>query len=76
MLKHRQWNRFLQLFAALLLSIAIIFPWARTNWLLMLTSGKRATLDSAIAEGDPALNTLDAWTYYFKLLPAHVSFPY
>ena len=74
-LKHRQWNRFLQLFAALLLSIAIIFPWARTNWLLMLTSGKRATLDSAIAEGDPALNTLDAWTYYFKLLPAHVSFP-
>jgi len=74
-LKNRNWQGFLQLFIALLLSIAIIFPWARTNWLLMLTSGKRATIDSAIAEGDPALNTLDAWTYYFKLLPAHVSWP-
>ncbi|VXD17647.1 conserved membrane hypothetical protein [Planktothrix serta PCC 8927] len=74
-LKHRQWQRFLQLAIALLLSITVIFPWARTNWLLMLTSGKRATIDSAIAEGDPALTSLDAWTYYFKLLPAHVSWP-
>jgi hypothetical protein len=39
----------------------------------MLTSGKRATIDSAIAEGDPALNTLAAWTYYWKALPNQVS---
>lgn len=75
LLKRRQWQRFLQLAIALLLSIAVIFPWARTNWLLMLTSGKRATVDSAIAEGDPSLTSLDAWTYYFKLLPAHLSWP-
>jgi len=74
-LKQRQWQRFLQLAIALLLSTAVIFPWARTNWLLMLTSGKRATVDSAIAEGDPALTSLDAWTYYFKLVPAHLSWP-
>ncbi len=74
-LKHRDWKRFLQLVVGLLLSTLVIYPWARTNWLLMLTSGKRATIDSAIAEGDPALTSLDAWTYYFKLLPAHVSWP-
>ncbi|MGL5921445.1 phospholipid carrier-dependent glycosyltransferase, partial [Chroococcidiopsis sp.] len=58
---------------ALLLSAIVFMPWYRTNWLLILTGGKRATVDSAIAEGDPALNTLDAWIYYWKLLPEHIS---
>ncbi|BAZ45368.1 family 39 glycosyl transferase [Chondrocystis sp. NIES-4102] len=65
----RQWWRLIQLIIGGLSAIAIAFPWYRTNWLLILTSGKRATVDSAIAEGDPALNTLAAWTYYLKLLP-------
>ena len=65
----RQWLRLLQLASSLIVGIAVAFPWYRTNWLLILTSGKRATIDSAIAEGDPALNTLDAWTYYAKVLP-------
>ncbi|MEM8831702.1 MAG: glycosyltransferase family 39 protein, partial [Cyanobacteria bacterium P01_G01_bin.19] len=68
-LKQRRWLRLLQLFSSLLIGVAIAFPWYRTNWLLILTSGKRATVDSAIAEGDPALNTIDAWTYYTKILP-------
>ena len=68
-LKKRQWLRLVQLTASLLIGMAIAFPWYRTNWLLILTSGKRATVDSAIAEGDPALTTLDAWTYYGKILP-------
>ncbi|MCC0178108.1 glycosyltransferase family 39 protein [Waterburya agarophytonicola K14] len=68
-LKKRQWLRLLQLISSLLVGIAVAFPWYRTNWLLILTSGKRATVDSAIAEGDPALNTLNAWTYYGKILP-------
>ena len=68
LLKH-QWLRIAQLISSLLVGIAVAFPWYRTNWLLILTSGKRATVDSAIAEGDPALNTIGAWTYYAKVLP-------
>ena len=68
-LKNRQWLKFGQLITGLLTSTIIFYPWYRTNWLLILTSGKRATLDSAIAEGDPALNSLNAWTYYLKILP-------
>jgi 4-amino-4-deoxy-L-arabinose transferase-like glycosyltransferase len=74
-LLRRRWTSLLQLIVSLCLSVLVIFPWYRTNWLLMLTSGKRATIDSAIAEGDPALNTLDAWTYYAKVLPELISFP-
>lgn len=59
----------LQLLMGLGVGILVAFPWYRTNWLLILTSGKRATIDSAIAEGDPALNTLKAWTYYLEILP-------
>nr|WP_199299773.1 MULTISPECIES: glycosyltransferase family 39 protein [unclassified Coleofasciculus] len=74
-IRHRAWGRLAQLVSGLLLSVLVFGPWYRTNWLLMLTAGKRATVDSAIAEGDPALNTLDAWTYYWKILPYHVSWP-
>ncbi|MGD1700846.1 glycosyltransferase family 39 protein [Dapis sp. BLCC M229] len=73
--KKRQWYKLIQLIYSLCLSVAIFYPWARTNWLLMLTAGKRATVDSAIAEGDPNLLSLDAWIYYGKLLPYHISLP-
>jgi 4-amino-4-deoxy-L-arabinose transferase-like glycosyltransferase len=71
----RQWLRVAQLAVSFLLAIAIMYPWYRTNWLLILTGSKRATVDAAIAEGDPALNTIGAWTFYFDLLPDHVSWP-
>jgi len=73
LIRRRQWGSLLQLISGLLLSIAVFGPWYRTNWLTVLTSGKRATIDSAIAEGDPALNTIAAWTYYGKILPYQVS---
>jgi 4-amino-4-deoxy-L-arabinose transferase-like glycosyltransferase len=72
-IRRRNWGRFAQLIVGLLVSVLVFYPWYRTNWLLILTSGKRATLDSAIAEGDPALNTLEAWLYYGKILPYLVS---
>ncbi|MEB3885280.1 glycosyltransferase family 39 protein [Lyngbya sp. CCY1209] len=75
LLKRRDWRRLFQLAIGLFVSVLIFGPWAKANWLLMLTSGKRATVDSAIAEGDPSLTSPDAWTYYFKLLPLHVSWP-
>ncbi|MEG3843486.1 phospholipid carrier-dependent glycosyltransferase, partial [Microcoleus sp. herbarium14] len=73
--RQKAWGRLAQLAGALLLSVAVFGPWAKTNWLLILTGGKRATFDSAIAEGDPALNTIDAWIYYAQHLPEHVSWP-
>ncbi|MFP4578988.1 MAG: phospholipid carrier-dependent glycosyltransferase [Coleofasciculus sp.] len=72
-IRRRNWGRLAQLIAGLLVSVLIFGSWYRINWLLILTSGKRATLDSAIAEGDPALNTWDAWLYYGKILPFLVS---
>lgn len=74
-LRHRWWGRVFQLFLSSVISLCIFGPWASTNWLLMITAGKRATIDSAIAEGDPPLNTLAAWTYYAEKLPSHLSWP-
>lgn len=65
----RRWKNLLQVGLGFLTAFLIFYPWYRTNWLLILTSGKRATVDAAIAEGDPALNTLEAWVYYGKILP-------
>jgi 4-amino-4-deoxy-L-arabinose transferase-like glycosyltransferase len=70
-----QWLRLSQLLLGLLFSLLVFFPWYRTNWLLMLTAGKRATIDSALIEGDPSLTSLDAWTYYAKVLPYFLSWP-
>lgn len=73
-IRRRNWERLTQLIGAGLLSLAVIYPWYRTNWLLVLTGSKRATVDAAIAEGDPPLTTLFAWTFYLEQLPNHVSF--
>ncbi len=72
---HRAWLRWLELIMAVCLSALVWLPWYRTNWLLMLSATKRATVDSAIAEGDPSLLSLDAWTYYLKEFPGMVSLP-
>ncbi|MEO1431890.1 MAG: phospholipid carrier-dependent glycosyltransferase [Cyanobacteria bacterium J06633_8] len=69
------WGRILQLIAAFGLSTLLFGWWYRTNWLLILTSGKRATVDSAIAEGEAPLNTIQAWTFYWHQLPSQVSLP-
>lgn len=71
----RRWLKLLQFLLSGLIAGTIAYPWYRTNWLLILTSGERATVESAIAEGDPALNTIDAWIYYLKLLPELISYP-
>ncbi len=72
-LRRRQWGRLLQLMVGLCLSVVIFGPWYRTNWLIILTAGKRATIDSAVAKGDAPLNTLKAWTYYWQATPHQVS---
>jgi len=74
-LKNKAWEKLLELIFALIITTSMVYPWARANWLLMITAGKRATIDSAIAESDPSLLTIDAWIYYLKLLPSHISLP-
>lgn len=74
-IKQRQWVKIGQLLGSLAVALLACYPWYRTNWLLILTSGKRATIDAAIAEGDPALNSLDAWVYYWKITPYLLSWP-
>ncbi|MGI8500021.1 MAG: phospholipid carrier-dependent glycosyltransferase, partial [Hassallia sp.] len=74
-LRQRRWGRLAQLLGSLYLSVLVFAPWYRTNWLIILTSGKRATIDSAITEHDAPLNTLQAWTYYWHQLPNQVSLP-
>ncbi|MGD1901575.1 MAG: hypothetical protein ACFB9N_04985 [Geitlerinemataceae cyanobacterium] len=69
----QRWARFGQAIAGLWVSDWIWGGWYGTNWLLILTSGKRATVDSAIAEGDPSLLSLRAWTYYLEGLPNRAS---
>ncbi|KJH72291.1 phospholipid carrier-dependent glycosyltransferase [Aliterella atlantica] len=69
----KRWKLLLQLAVALVVALAICGFWYRVNWLFVLTSGKRATIDSAIAENDPALDSLAAWSYYWQVLPYQVS---
>ncbi|NDJ18881.1 glycosyltransferase family 39 protein [Myxacorys almedinensis] len=71
----RRWIKLIQLVFGLAIALYLCFPWYRTNWLLILTSGKRATIDAAIAEGDPPLTSLAAWTFYLTELPRSVSLP-
>lgn len=71
----RTWRRVAQLGILFLASLPIWFPWYRTNWLLILTSSKRATIDSAAIQGSPSLLTLDAWTFYLRFLPKMVTPP-
>ncbi|MEO1132056.1 MAG: phospholipid carrier-dependent glycosyltransferase [Cyanobacteria bacterium J06639_1] len=71
----RHWGRLGQLVGVIALSALVWWPWYSSNWFLMLTAGKRATVDSAAIEGDPSLASLDAWTFYARVLPHSVTWP-
>lgn len=71
----RQWWRVAQCGVAVLASLVVWVPWYRANWLLILTSGKRATVDSAAIQGDPSILSPAAWIAYPSRLPGMVSWP-
>ncbi|HEY9837311.1 MAG TPA: hypothetical protein V6D27_10480, partial [Vampirovibrionales bacterium] len=75
-IKDRRWVRFLQLMVAAFVMGLVMYPWYRTNWLLVFTGSQRAAIQAAVTEGDPAIYTLPAWTFYAKQLPHHVSWPF
>jgi 4-amino-4-deoxy-L-arabinose transferase-like glycosyltransferase len=74
-IKQRAWERLLQVASGSLLTLAIVFPWVRTNWIFQISAAFNSNIKSAANEGDPDLNTLDAWIYYWRDLPAAVSLP-
>ena len=64
-LRQRDWGKIAGLCSALVLSIFIFGPWYSTNWIYFFGNHQSGIVDAAIKEGDPPLNTLAAWTYYF-----------
>jgi 4-amino-4-deoxy-L-arabinose transferase-like glycosyltransferase len=75
-MRDRRWVRFLQLLMAGFLTGLVMYPWYSTNWLLVFTGSQRAAIQAAVVEGDPAIYTLPAWTFYAEQLPHHVSWPF
>ena len=71
----RNWGRLAQLIGGLVLSVLIFGIWYRTNWIFILSAEQNAIVVPAMIEGDPPLNTLAAWTYYWNDLPRAVSWP-
>lgn len=74
-LRRRRWERLGQWLLAAWLTRQLLWPWWTTNWLLILSSNKRASIDSAIKEGDPSILSWQAWSYYLERLPHYVSWP-
>ncbi len=69
----RKWERLLQLIVSLLISGILWFPWYRTNWIYLFSTAQNSVVIPATAEGDPSLNTLAAWTYYWQDLPLAIT---
>lgn len=74
-LLRQRWGRLLQGLLLLLMAGLSLRAWVVTNWLLILTSSKRATVDSALLEGDPSLLSPAAWLYYLRQLPSYLTWP-
>ncbi|MEA5534211.1 phospholipid carrier-dependent glycosyltransferase [Crocosphaera sp. XPORK-15E] len=65
----RKWERILQLIVSFIISSLLWFPWYRTNWIYLFSTVQNSNAIPATYEGDPPLNTLAAWTYYWQDLP-------
>ncbi len=69
----RNWRRIAQLIVSFIISVFIWFPWYRSNWIYLFSTAQNSNVIPATYEGDPALNTLAAWTYYWQDLPSAIS---
>lgn len=65
----RKWERISQLIISFIISSFLWFPWYRTNWIYLFSTVQNSNAIPATYEGDPPLNTIAAWTYYWKDLP-------
>jgi 4-amino-4-deoxy-L-arabinose transferase-like glycosyltransferase len=74
-LRKGAWGRIAQLIGGLIVSLCILGPWYRTNWIYLFSTYQNSIVVPGTEEGDPPLNTLAAWTYYWNDLPRAVSWP-
>ncbi|MEL4898165.1 phospholipid carrier-dependent glycosyltransferase [Crocosphaera sp. Alani8] len=65
----KKWERVLQLWFSFIVSSLLWFSWYRTNWIYLFSTVQNSNAIPATFEGDPPLNTLAAWTYYWQDLP-------
>jgi len=75
LVRQRAWGRIAQLIGGLLVSVCIFAPWYRINWIYLFSTYQNSVIVPGTEEGDPPLNTLAAWTYYWNDLPRAVSWP-
>lgn len=69
----KKWEKVLQLFIGGLVSIPIWWSWYSINFIYLFGTLEASNAIPASAEGDPPLNTLKAWIYYWQDLPQAVS---
>ena len=69
----RRCERLLQLLVGGLTTLAVMWPWLSVNWLFQFSILGNTNVASAQAEGDPMLDSLAAWTFYWQDLPSAVS---
>ncbi|MEM9541032.1 MAG: phospholipid carrier-dependent glycosyltransferase [Cyanobacteria bacterium P01_E01_bin.42] len=69
----KKWERIAQLIGSFLVSILFWGIWYRTNFIYLFSTSQNANAIPASSEGDPALNTLDAWLFYWDLMPRSLS---
>ena len=60
------------LLLALLVSLAWISPWLHHNWITTLGGTNRAVFESAAAEGDPAVLSINGLSWYLLRLPGQL----
>ena len=66
--RHRRW----QMVVGAAVVLALLLPWLHHNWITTLGGTNRAVLESAAAEGDPAVWSWASFTWYLKRLPAQM----
>ena len=70
----QEWERILQLTFSFLISSLLWLPWYSTNWIYLFSTIRNSNDIPATYEGDPPLNTLSAWTFYWNDLPSATGF--
>jgi 4-amino-4-deoxy-L-arabinose transferase-like glycosyltransferase len=71
----KAWGRLAQLVFSLLICLTLLAPWFTINWIFQISVWLNANVDPATSEGDPPVNTLAAWTYYWNDLPRALTVP-
>ncbi|KFF41403.1 MAG: PMT family glycosyltransferase, 4-amino-4-deoxy-L-arabinose transferase [Candidatus Atelocyanobacterium thalassa isolate SIO64986] len=70
----QEWERIIQLIFSFLVSSLLWLPWYSTNWIYLFSTIRNSNDIPATYEGDPPLNTLSAWTFYWHDLPSATGF--